>query len=100
MTDRDDDCGVPAPEGLELTMVEPGLALLSFPQPMPSVPGSLSSSEVELALAIYEGESNAAIARRRGIDTKRVSRQVEALYRKLGVGSRVQLVLKLRGAPR
>ena len=97
---EDDDSTLPAPHGLAVRMLAPDLALLSFPDPSAVVPAALSACETELALAIYAGESNESIASKQGENVKRVSRKISALYRKLGVGSRAELVLRLRGGTR
>lgn len=94
---KDEDDGVPAPEGLEVRVLAPDLALLWFPDPIAHVPEALDATDVEIALSIYAGESNDVIARKRGEDAKRLARRVSALYRKLGVSSRAELVLRLRG---
>lgn len=62
------------------------------------LPDVLSESERAVALALLEGQSNAEIASARGTSTKTVANQLYAIYRKLGAGSREELVAILAGA--
>ncbi|MFO7563384.1 MAG: helix-turn-helix transcriptional regulator [Enhygromyxa sp.] len=59
------------------------------------LPAVLSESEQEVARALIAGHSNAEIARARGTSSKTVSNQLYAMYRKLGVGTREELVALL-----
>jgi DNA-binding NarL/FixJ family response regulator len=52
---------------------------------------SLSPAEREVARAVMEGKSNLAIARARGVSERTVANQVASIFRKLGVGSRLEL---------
>jgi DNA-binding NarL/FixJ family response regulator len=104
MSERVDDDDVadagpapPAPRGLHVEWLEPDLALLSYPLPEADIPPALSAAEQEIALLVYEGACNEEIATQRGASVKTVSNQLDAIYRKLGVRSRVELVLQLRG---
>jgi len=68
----------------------------------PTLPSILSESEQAVAYALLAGQSNTEIAQGRGTSTKTVANQVHALYRKLGAGSREELVaiLSAGGRPR
>jgi DNA-binding CsgD family transcriptional regulator len=61
---------------------------------------SLSRTDVEqeVALLVFEGASNEAIANRRGVSPKTVTNQRASVYRKLHVSSRAELVRRLQGA--
>jgi DNA-binding NarL/FixJ family response regulator len=51
----------------------------------------LTASEREVAAAILEGKSNAAIAKQRKSAVRTVANQVASIFRKLGVHSRGEL---------
>ena len=69
--------------------------------PVPSFGGlagvDLTAAERDIVARILAGSSHADIARSRGTSPRTVSKQVEALYRKVGVQSRAQLVARLAG---
>jgi DNA-binding NarL/FixJ family response regulator len=56
---------------------------------------SLTVAEREVAAEVLCGRSNAEIARARATSTRTVAKQVAAVFRKLGVGSRAELALRL-----
>lgn len=93
--DNDDD-ELPAPEGLTAEMIEPGLVLLSHPIVQAVIPEALTEAEQEIAALVFADASNEAIAKHRGVSPKTIGNQLDVLYRKLGVRSRVELVLLLR----
>lgn len=95
--DKEDRATLPAPGGLRVEWLEPDLALLSYPLVEAEVPPALSAAEQEIALLVYAGASNEDIAAQRSASAKTVGNQLDAIYRKLGVSSRVELVLRLRG---
>jgi DNA-binding NarL/FixJ family response regulator len=88
---------LPTPEGLVAQRLDEDLVLLSFPLPEAEVPDALSLAEQEVAQMVFDGASNQEIARARGVSVKTVGNQLESIYRKLGVSSRVELALRLRG---
>jgi DNA-binding CsgD family transcriptional regulator len=88
---------VPPPEGLVAERLDEDLVLLAFALPEAVVPDALSLAEQEVALMVFEGASNQEIALARGVSAKTVGNQLESIYRKLGVSSRVELALRLRG---
>jgi DNA-binding CsgD family transcriptional regulator len=61
----------------------------------PVFPTELSDSERAVARALIAGSSNAEIARVRGTSVKTVANQLYAMYRKLGVSTREELVARL-----
>lgn len=65
------------------------LLVLSTSRP-PSI-ASLSETERLVLRALLAGDSNAAIARRRGTSVRTCANQVASIFRKLGVGSRAEL---------
>lgn len=69
--------------------------VIVFSAPSLALPTVLSQSEQEVARALIVGYSNAEIARSRGTSTKTVANQLYAMYRKLGVGTREELVTML-----
>ena len=68
--------------------------ILSFPLGA-EVPESLTPAEAAVALLLLEGLSDALIARRRNVSKRTVANQVAAIFRKLGVRSRIELAAKL-----
>jgi DNA-binding CsgD family transcriptional regulator len=97
---NDRDAGAPPmPAGAQVHRLTEDLALLSFPLAAIELPpNALSPAEEEVALLVYAGASNKEIARARGVSPRTVGNQLESIYRKLGVGSRAELVLRLGGA--
>jgi DNA-binding NarL/FixJ family response regulator len=53
----------------------------------------LTARERQLVALLMEGCSNKSIAARLGVSSQTVKNQLSALYRKTGVGSRLELVL-------
>jgi two-component system, NarL family, nitrate/nitrite response regulator NarL len=78
------------------------VAILSFALPPDGV--TLSRAEIEVVTHILAGHSNAAIAALRKTSPRTVANQISNIYRKLGVGSRLELVvlassIRALGAP-
>lgn len=88
---------LPLPEDVHVERLDRDLALLSFALPAVCIPDALTEAEQDVAARVYAGLSNDEIARARGASPNTVARQLESIYRKLGVGSRIELVLRLRG---
>lgn len=64
--------------------------------PAPRVPEDrLTAAEKEVVEGIAQGLSNAAIAERREVSPSTVANQIASIYRKLGVGSRTELLARL-----
>lgn len=87
------------PPGLRIRLLEDGLALLEFDEVVPRDTPELTPAERAIALAVFSGNTNAQIATSRSVHVQTISKQVESVYRKLGVGSRVELVLALARSP-
>lgn len=87
------------PDGLEAAGLEPrfaGLVLLSWlirPADVPA--GALTTAEAEVARLAVGGLGNGEIARRRARSARTVANQLASVYRKLGVGSRLELAARL-----
>lgn len=74
--------------------------VLSFEPPKVEMPASLTPAERDVVRGVLAEESNAAIAARRGTSARTVANQLASLFRKLGVGSRAELVHHIvAGAP-
>jgi DNA-binding NarL/FixJ family response regulator len=64
-------------------------------EPLPEgTPVVLTPREIEVLAALGKGLSNKAVARQLGISPHTVKFHVEALFRKLGAGSRAEAVVK------
>lgn len=60
-------------------------------------PPHLTRAERAIANRLARGETNAQIAVARRTSPRTVANQISALYRKVGVTSRAELVVRLRG---
>ncbi len=60
-----------------------------------AVPAELTPAEADIARSVMAGESNRLIAARRETSPRTVANQLAQMYRKLGVGSRRELVARL-----
>ncbi len=67
--------------------------VLSFDAPTPAAL-ELNRAEREIVALVLEGYSNAEIARIRGRALSTVQNQLSGLYRRLGVGSRGELIAR------
>jgi DNA-binding NarL/FixJ family response regulator len=90
---------VPMPEGARAHALGPDLILIEYPLPIADIPAEFTEAEQEVALLVFQGATDQEIASIRGVSAKTVSKQLEAIYRKLGVASRAELVLYLRRTP-
>ncbi len=94
-----------APPGLTVDVMEVGgqeLVVVSHPlDPTLQRVGieALPAAMREVAALALEGLDNAAIARRRGTSVRTVAKQIEAIYRRLGVGSRRELMARFGAGP-
>ncbi len=93
-----------APGGLRVEVFEERgqeFAILELPIPRAVSPPALAPAEAEVLALLLGGLSNAEIARQRSRSERTVAHQVEAVFRRLGVGSRLELFALLggRGAP-
>ena len=87
-----------APRGLAARVFELGegtFALLEWPLPCHRKPDVLRPAEREVMDLILAGLSNAEIARRRQRSVRTVAHQVDSIFRRLGVGSRQELLALL-----
>jgi DNA-binding NarL/FixJ family response regulator len=74
------------------------LAVLSIPCVAPNIPADVTRAERDVCHLILEGRSNEEIAVARGRSARTVANQVASIFRKLGVGSRLELAVRV--APR
>jgi DNA-binding CsgD family transcriptional regulator len=75
-------------------------AVLAFPDDEGLAGGlskDLSDAEKEVAKLLLAGRSNAEIAAARGRSVRTVANQVASIFRKLRVGSRLELAVALKG---
>lgn len=72
------------------------LVPLGTPRIPPDVAGRLTSAECDVLRRVLRSESNEAIARARGTSRHTVSNQLAAIFKKLGVSSRWELVARCR----
>jgi DNA-binding NarL/FixJ family response regulator len=94
--DGNETATIPLPEGAAVRCLGTDLALIELDLLEPRIPEELSEAERDIALRVFEGATNQQIARARGVNVKTVGKQLEAIYRKLGVSCRAELVLRLR----
>lgn len=94
----------PGDDAIRLSRFEVGedrFIVLSVPITARPQLSGLSSAEHEVLDLLVEGLSNAQIARRRRVAVRTVANQIAAIFRKVGVHSRVELIAQLaRGAIR
>ena len=57
--------------------------------------GALTTREIQIAKAVSEGRGNRDIATQLGITEQTVKNHLTSIYEKVGVGSRLQLALKV-----
>lgn len=95
MSKKTTDCELPMPAGTYVEFLGPDLALLAIPVAAPRLPPCLTPAEQAIARLLCEGASNDEVARRRGVSRKTIGNQLEAIYRKLNVASRAELVRAL-----
>ena len=96
MRNGDDDQSIPLPDDTRLTWVTDDLVYLDFPVPEAVLPRVLTEAEQAVALLAFEGATNGEIAEARSVSVKTIGNQLESIYRKLGVSSRAELVLRLK----
>jgi DNA-binding CsgD family transcriptional regulator len=70
--------------------------LLEFPWPATKLPKTLSVAERDVTRLATEGRSIVEIAKARGTSEHTVSNQLRAVYKKLGISSRAELVRACR----
>ncbi len=84
-------------EPAALSLGEPGdLDAICVPDAAPQIPGSLSEAEREIASLLVRGRSHEEIARTRARSPSTIANQIQAIYRKLGVSSALELAAVLR----
>jgi DNA-binding CsgD family transcriptional regulator len=91
------------PRDLELSFVwidGEELAVLSHPLDEPAALAGLTEAERRVAADVVDGLSNERIAHRRGTAASTVAKQIGSVFRKLGVGSRRELVAMMKGSAR
>ncbi|MBL8917838.1 MAG: helix-turn-helix transcriptional regulator [Myxococcaceae bacterium] len=71
--------------------------LIDLPVDTLELPESLTESECEVVRLVAQGLSNEEVARARGSRPRTVANQLAAVYRKLGVFSRTELLARLNG---
>ena len=93
--------GAPAPARLEAWRVdaEDGeFVIFEWPATTPVMPRSLTAAERAVALLALRGLTNRDIARLRGVSARTVANQLASVFRKMGVGSRRELVARMGAA--
>jgi DNA-binding CsgD family transcriptional regulator len=99
-TDRTD---LPVPTGLQAHTFDvegDEYVVFAFPVPSPCPPAGLTQAESEVVSGVLRGQSNADIAVARGTSRNTVANQLQAIYRKLGVSGRAQLMRRCRESAR
>lgn len=72
------------------------IAVISAPTRDP-LRDQLTTAERAIVARIAAGDSNRAIATARGTSSRTVANQIAAIFAKLGVASRAELIARLRG---
>ena len=88
----------PLPRGLVVETIEIGgetLVVFAFPSRQ-DASSPLTETERDIVELTLRGLTTAQIAAERGVARATVSSQLQSIYRKLGVSSRVELACKLR----
>ncbi len=81
-----------APRAWRLDLGQDTYAILECPSPgIGPLRAGLTPAERQVVLLIARGLSNADIARRRGSAPRTIANQAASVFRKLGVGSRLEL---------
>jgi len=89
-----DDTRVPPPK-LEALVSEDGeTVIVSFALDPEAPEATLTAAESEIIALLFGGHSNREIAALRGTKTRTIANQVASLFRKLDVGSRLELVTR------
>jgi DNA-binding NarL/FixJ family response regulator len=97
--------GSGAPDGLRSTRVEvEGREIVVLSHPLPSLAEAtpdalegLSGAEGAVAALLLAGCSYSEIAATRGTSLGTVKKQIQAIYRKLGIGTRSELAARFLG---
>lgn len=74
--------------------------VLSYSLLLPPLPTVLTPAEREVLAGVLQGKSNAEIALLRGTSLRTVANQIASIFRKLGVGSRAELIARFGHKPR
>ncbi len=95
-SEKSDATKIPPPNGLRAVRFHAGdaeYAVLAFPMEAakPHVLLTLTESERQVTELTLKGLSNEEIATLRNVSHRTVANQLQAIYRKLGVGSRAEL---------
>jgi DNA-binding NarL/FixJ family response regulator len=82
------------PSGLDTATLTLGedYVVLSYPLPVPALPGGLTSAEGEVARLLFRGLSPEAVAVARAVSVRTIANQIRSLYAKLGISSRVEMM--------
>jgi DNA-binding CsgD family transcriptional regulator len=88
-------------EGLRVAQFSAGgdeFVVVSEPMVGAADLAALTEAEREVARLVADGRSNQAIATKRGARPQTVANQLAAIYRKLAVSSRSELIARLVGS--
>lgn len=85
---------LPAPSGLRTGTLDLGAEqylVLSHALVRWELPAALTAAEREIVSAVLDGKSREEVAKERGTSARTVANLVAQVFRKLGVGSRIEL---------
>jgi DNA-binding NarL/FixJ family response regulator len=94
---------LPIPADLRSTAIRSELdefVVLSFPVPRWSLPSGLTEAESEVVRAVLCGANREQVAQERGTSLSTVSNLLASAFRKLSVGSKMELAAKLSASAR
>lgn len=98
----DPSSAIPAPLELEAETIEIGsleLLVLEYPVGLSAIPEMLTMAEAQVLMLLNQGLSAKLIANKRGVSVRTIDHQLGSIYRKLGVNTREELIVKLLALP-
>jgi DNA-binding CsgD family transcriptional regulator len=94
---REERWMIAPPEDLEAWEIDLDghvFVVFEWPTKKQELAAPLTPAERDVLALVLLGESNAAIARRRHRHVRTIANQVASIFRKIGVGSRLELIAR------
>lgn len=96
-SDDSNDCSLPVATVVPVSVSGLRGLMIELPVDPAWLPTCLTEAEREVVMLVLEGRSNQEIADARGARYRTVANQLAAIYKKLGVVSRTELIATLSG---